>query len=150
MSTYNNVLGNFISYSDDLSDLDDDDDDDDDDDNDNYEDSVAESEFEINNRYKLSQANIIDERSLIIESLLSEKRGSMSLASSEASLLTVPGSTRTRRMSTTKVIDQRPKHLMLGDFELANVVDCEEYVLCCKYSPIGDVFAVGLGNGTIK
>lgn len=28
--------------------------------------------------------------------------------------------------------------------------DCEEYVLCCKYGPLGDVFAVGLGNGTIK
>jgi len=28
--------------------------------------------------------------------------------------------------------------------------DCEEYVLCCKFSPLGDVFAVGLGNGTIK
>ena len=28
--------------------------------------------------------------------------------------------------------------------------DCEEYVLCCKYSPLGDVFAVGLGNGAIK
>ncbi|CAF0988850.1 unnamed protein product [Rotaria sp. Silwood1] len=143
MLTYNNVLGNFISYLDDLSDLDDNDDDD-------YEDSVSESEFEIKNPNKLSQTNVIDERSLIIESLLSERRGSMSLASSESSLLTVPGSTRTRRMSTTKVIDQRPKHLMLGDFELANVVDCEEYVLCCKYSPIGDVFAVGLGNGTIK
>lgn len=28
--------------------------------------------------------------------------------------------------------------------------DCEEYVLCCKFSPVGDVFAVGLGNGTVK
>jgi hypothetical protein len=28
--------------------------------------------------------------------------------------------------------------------------DCEEFVLCCKYSPLGDVFAVGLGNGAIK
>lgn len=71
-------------------------------------------------------------------------------------------------MSVTKPVDTRPKHLVLGDFELANVVfvyfvwsflflfeslhfsDCEEYVLCCKYSPTGDVFAVGLGNGTIK
>ncbi|CAF5021722.1 unnamed protein product, partial [Rotaria sp. Silwood1] len=64
MLTYNNVLGNFISYSDDLSDLDDNDDDDD------YEDSVSESEFEIKNPNKLSQTNVIDERSLIIESLL--------------------------------------------------------------------------------
>jgi hypothetical protein len=33
---------------------------------------------------------------------------------------------------------------------MPNSRDCEEYVLCCKYSPTGDVFAVGLGNGTIK
>lgn len=44
------------------------------------------------------------------------------MASSESSLLSAPGTTRTRRMSTTKVVDQRPKHLILGDFELANVV----------------------------
>ncbi len=88
------------------------------------------------------------------------------MAGSDASLSTGFNATRTRRMSTTKIVDNRPKHLMLGDFELANVVwveknkferntlfnysDCEEYVLCCKYSPLGDVFAVGLGNGTIK
>ncbi|CAF4103404.1 unnamed protein product [Rotaria sp. Silwood2] len=53
-------------------------------------------------------------------------------------------------MSITKPVDNRPKHLILGDFELTNVVDCEEYVLCCKFSPHADVFAVGLGNGTIK
>lgn len=53
---------------------------------------------------------------------LGERRGSITVASSETSLLSVPGSTRTRRMSTTKVVDSRPKHLMLGDFELANVV----------------------------
>jgi hypothetical protein len=43
----------------------------------------------------------------------------MSLANSEAS---GSGATRTRRMSTNRVIDTRPKHLILGDFELANVV----------------------------
>ncbi|CAF1417265.1 unnamed protein product [Rotaria sordida] len=57
---------------------------------------------------------------------------------------------RASRMSTTTTIDNRPKHLILGNFELINVVDCEEHVLCCKYSPQGDSFAVGLGNGTIK
>jgi len=33
-----------------------------------------------------------------------------------------PTATRARRMSVAKVVDTRPKHLMLGDFELANVV----------------------------
>ncbi len=40
----------------------------------------------------------------------------MSLANSEG------GAARTRRMSTNRVIDTRPKHSILGDFELANVV----------------------------
>jgi len=53
---------------------------------------------------------------------LGERRGSISLAGSDASSSLVPGTTRTRRMSTTKIVDTRPKHLMLGDFELANVV----------------------------
>jgi len=54
---------------------------------------------------------------------LGERRGSISLAGSDASLSTAPSTTRTRRMSTTtKIIDTRPKHLMLGDFELTNVV----------------------------
>jgi len=44
------------------------------------------------------------------------------LAGSDASLSTGFNATRTRRMSTTKIVDNRPKHLMLGDFELANVV----------------------------
>ena len=44
-----------------------------------------------------------------------ERRPSISVAGSEIS-------TRTRRMSTTKIVDTRPKHLILGDFELANVV----------------------------
>lgn len=49
-----------------------------------------------------------------------ERRGSISLAAGDASTSHAP--TRTRRMSTTKIVDTRPKHLMLGDFELANVV----------------------------
>jgi hypothetical protein len=53
---------------------------------------------------------------------LGERRGSISLAGSDASSSLVSGATRTRRMSTTKIVDTRPKHLMLGDFELANVV----------------------------
>ena len=54
--------------------------------------------------------------------LAAERNGSLSLAGSETSSLTAPSTTRARRNSTTKIIDNRPKHLMLGDFELANVV----------------------------
>ncbi len=53
---------------------------------------------------------------------LGQRRSSISLAGSDASLSTGFNATRTRRMSTTKIVDNRPKHLMLGDFELANVV----------------------------
>ncbi len=53
---------------------------------------------------------------------LGERRGSISLAGSDASVSTAPNTTRTRRASITKVTDTRPKHLILGDFELANVV----------------------------
>ncbi|CAF3789579.1 unnamed protein product [Rotaria sp. Silwood1] len=142
MSTYDNVLGNFISHSNDLSDVDDD-----------YEDSGSEPEPEMGlnrNTKKYSQINAIDERTQFVESLLSEHRGSISLATSEASLTTASSTNRASRMSTSKTIDNRPKHLILGNFELSNVIDCEEYVLCCKYSPHDDAFAVGLGNGTIK
>ncbi|CAF1335593.1 unnamed protein product [Rotaria sp. Silwood1] len=142
MSTYDNVLGNFISHSNDLSDVDDD-----------YEDSGSEPEPEMGlnrNTKKYSQINAIDERTQFVESLLSEHRGSISLATNEASLTTASSTNRASRMSISKTIDNRPKHLILGNFELSNVIDCEEYVLCCKYSPHDDVFAVGLGNGTIK
>ena len=61
MSTYNNVLGNFISPSDDLSDLDDDD----------YE-SASEPEPEMGIRNVSSQPHAVDERSQIVESLLSK------------------------------------------------------------------------------
>ena len=46
----------------------------------------------------------------------------MTMAGSESSLLTALSASRTRRVSTTKLIDNRPKHLTLGDFELTNVV----------------------------
>ena len=49
-----------------------------------------------------------------------ERRGSISLANSDVSGGHAPA--RQRRMSTSKVVDNRPKHLILGDFELANVV----------------------------
>jgi len=62
MSTYNNVLGNFISHSNDLSDLDDDD----------YEDSASEPEPEMGIRNMSSQPNVLDERSEIVESLPSK------------------------------------------------------------------------------
>jgi hypothetical protein len=62
MSTYNNVLGNFISHSDDLSDLDDG----------NYEDSASEPEPEMGIRNMSSQPNVLDERSQIVESLSSK------------------------------------------------------------------------------
>lgn len=58
MFTYNNVLGNFISYSDNFGDLDDDD----------YEDSEPESEMD--NRNISSHFNISNERCQIVESLL--------------------------------------------------------------------------------
>ena len=57
-----------------------------------------------------------------LDFILGERNGSLSLAGSETSSLTAPSTTRARRNSTTKIIDNRPKHLMLGDFELANVV----------------------------
>jgi hypothetical protein len=62
MSTYNNVLGNFISHSNDLSDLDDE----------NDEDSASEPEPEMGTRNMSSQANVLDERSQIVESLSSK------------------------------------------------------------------------------
>lgn len=52
-------------------------------------------------------------------SSIGERRPSISLTNNESS---GAGGTRTRRMSTTKVVDNRPKHLILGEFELANVV----------------------------
>lgn len=64
MSTYNNVLGNFISHADDFSDLDDDDDD--------YQDSASEPEPEMGIRQISSQSNVPDERSQMVESLLSK------------------------------------------------------------------------------
>jgi hypothetical protein len=63
MSTYNNVLGNFISDSNDLSDLDDDD----------HEDSGSEPEPEMGtgrNINALSQISTTDERTRFVESLL--------------------------------------------------------------------------------
>jgi hypothetical protein len=65
MSTYDNVLGNFISHTDDLSDLDDD----------NYDDSASEPEPEMGNRNMSSQSNVLDERSQMVESLQSKSTG---------------------------------------------------------------------------
>ena len=64
MSTYNNVLGNFISPSDDLSDLDDED----------YEDSASEPEPEMGIRNMSLQPTptIIDERTQMVETLRSK------------------------------------------------------------------------------
>jgi hypothetical protein len=62
MSTYNNILGNFISHSDDLSDLD----------NEDYDDSASEPEPEMGNRNMSLQPNALDQRSQIVESLLSK------------------------------------------------------------------------------
>ncbi len=62
MSTYNNVLGNFISPSDDLSDLDDED----------YEDSASEPEPEMGSRNRLLQPAILDERTQMVETLRSK------------------------------------------------------------------------------
>ena len=59
MSTYNNVLGNFISYADESSDLDDDD----------YEESASEPEPEMGNRKIVSP---VSGQSQFIESTLSE------------------------------------------------------------------------------
>ncbi|CAF1088641.1 unnamed protein product [Adineta steineri] len=79
-----------------------------------------------------------------------EQRRSLSLANRNDSLSIESDIIPSRRKSVTKVSDNHLEHLILGDFELIHIVDCEEYVLCCKYSPTDDVFAVGLGNGTIK
>jgi hypothetical protein len=65
MSTYNNVLGNFISYSNDLSDLDDD----------NHEDSGSEPEPEMGISHStnvLSRTNVVDQRTQFVESLSSK------------------------------------------------------------------------------
>mgnify|MGYP006892785366 CR=1 FL=1 len=53
---------------------------------------------------------------------LAERHGTTSLANSDASVSTGVSTTRTRRMSVNKIVDTRPKHLMLGDFELTHVV----------------------------
>ncbi len=50
---------------------------------------------------------------------IGERRPSIPMANSDSSM---PNAARTRRMSMAKAIDTRPKHLILGDFELANVV----------------------------
>ena len=65
MSTYSNVLGNFISHANDLSDLDDD----------QYEDSGSEPEPEMGIRQNTSSSskiNTADERTQFVESLLSK------------------------------------------------------------------------------
>ncbi len=65
MSTYNNVLGNFIYDSNDLSDLDDDD----------HEDSGSEPEPEMGtnrNSNVVPQINAVDKRTQFVESLLSK------------------------------------------------------------------------------
>jgi len=65
MSTYSNVLGNFISHSDDLSDLDDDE----------YEDSGSEPEPEMGIRQNTiisPKINPPDERTQFVESLRSK------------------------------------------------------------------------------
>lgn len=67
MSIYNNVPGNFISYSNNSSDLDDD--------INNYEDSGSEPEPEMgtnHNMNKLSRTNGIDDRTQFVESLRSK------------------------------------------------------------------------------
>ena len=48
------------------------------------------------------------------------------------------------------IIDKKEKRIFKDQLLRSSSRDCEEYVLCCKYSPLGDVFAVGLGNGAIK
>lgn len=69
MSTYNNVLGNFISHGDDLSDLD----------NEDYEDSGSEPEPEMGIKYNTTTANAqpsrvikVDKRTQFVESLQSK------------------------------------------------------------------------------
>ena len=66
MSTYNNVLGNFISHTNDLSDLDDDE----------YEDSGSEPEPEMGYIHQVasipSNIHTPDERTQFVESLLSK------------------------------------------------------------------------------
>lgn len=62
MSTYNNVLGNFLPPSDDLSDLD----------NEDYEDSASEPEPEMGSRNISSQSPIIDQRTQIVQALSSK------------------------------------------------------------------------------
>lgn len=64
MSTYNNVLGNFISDSNDVSDLDDD-----------YEDSGSEPEPEMGASHStnvLPRSKAIDEKTQFVESLSSK------------------------------------------------------------------------------
>lgn len=64
MSTYNNVLGNFLSPSDDLSDLDDD----------AYEDSASEPEPEMGSRNISSSSPITDQRTQIVQALSSKSK----------------------------------------------------------------------------
>lgn len=71
MSTYNNVLGNFTSHANDLSDLDDYDE----------EDSGSEPEPEMGNKYNTNQSSrqiVIDKRSQFVESLFSKSINNIS------------------------------------------------------------------------
>lgn len=52
---------------------------------------------------------------------LADRTGSLNLAGSDASISTTTSTAR-HRMLTNKLVDNRPKHLILGDFELTNVV----------------------------
>ena len=46
--------------------------------------------------------------------------------------------------------DSDDHYRLEGDLAIAEIVDCEKSIHCCKFHPSGEVFAVGLSDGQIK
>ncbi|CAF0882476.1 unnamed protein product [Brachionus calyciflorus] len=41
-------------------------------------------------------------------------------------------------------------YFLQGDLEIGGIIDCNNPVHCCRFHPTGDIFAVGLSDGSIK
>lgn len=46
--------------------------------------------------------------------------------------------------------DDDDHYQIQGDIEIVGIIDCVNSIHCCKYHPKGDLFAVGLSEGSIK
>ncbi|CAF1448687.1 unnamed protein product [Didymodactylos carnosus] len=119
MSTYNNVLGNYISRSaDDLSDLDDANLDDD---------EGSEPEPENGSGAGDRRNNVIrDFRTQLVETIKNETDEHQERVSGSDSYRSTSQTSTDKSVNRlqphSKVVDVRPKHQTLGDFELATVM----------------------------